>query len=139
MTEAQLHKQICDYLHYKNVIFNTDMSGMKLTQGQAVKASKLRSSSGFPDIQILEPRIYGSGQIEFEDGQKNTIPVFHFCGLFIEVKKETPYKKDGNLKKNEHLEKQNEFHKVLRKKGYMVQFVWSLDQAKKIIDNYLNL
>jgi len=121
MTEKDLHKSICFYLQaqYPKVIFNTDMSGLKLTMGQSVQAKKLRSSNGFPDITILEP---STG----------------YNALFIEVKKETPYKKDGTLKSNRHLEEQQEMHKQLMIKGYYAAFVWSFEQAKEILDEYLN-
>jgi hypothetical protein len=121
LTEKQLHKQICDYikLQYPKVLFNTDMSGIKLTIGQAIQAKKLRSGNGFPDIIIYE-------------SNKN------FNALFLEVKKETPFKKDGNLKKSKHLEEQDDIHLKLWEKGYKASFVWSFDMAKEIIDNYLN-
>lgn len=136
MTEKQLHKQICDYLklQYPKVLFNTDMSGIKLTIGQATQAKKLRSDNGFPDIIIYEPRLIDN----------------YSSGLFLEVKKETPYKKDGELKKMvryehinglkvpyDHLKQQNEMHIKLRKRGFKCEFVWFLDMAKEMIDNYL--
>ena len=122
MKEEQLHKQICNYIkiQYKNIIFNTDASGLRLTIGQAVKIKNLRSSNGIPDIVIYESR-----------------KGFH--GLFLEVKKETPYKKDGNLKKCKHLEEQNEIAFKLIDKGYYCKFVWNFEQAKKLIDDYLGL
>ena len=134
MTEKQLHKSICDYikLQYPKVLFNTDMSGIKLTMGQAIQAKKLRSDDGYPDIVIYE---IGLG-------------MYH--SLFLEIKKETPYKKDGTLKKMiryehiggikvpyDHLERQNQMHIKLRKRAFKAEFVWSLDMAKEIIDDYL--
>jgi hypothetical protein len=118
MTEAQLHKQICQYLKLKGCIFNTDMSGIKLTIGQAKKMKSLRSSRAFPDIVIYEPRD-------------------RFHGLFLEVKKESPYKKNGELKSGEHLREQLEMMDILFDKGYLTSFVWSFDMAKTIIDDYL--
>lgn len=122
MTEKQLHKQICDYIkwQYPDVIFNTDMSGIKLTMGQAAQAKHLRSSRGFPDIVIYEPR-----------------GIYH--GLFLEVKRETPFTKYGKLKSNKHLEEQFKMLGKLYKKGYCCYFVWDFDRAKKHIDEYLNL
>jgi len=135
MTEKQLHKQITDYLkyQYKKVIFTTDMSGIRLTQGQAVQTSKLRSSAGIPDILIFQT---GGKILIWNEDEKINQVVFQFAGLFLEVKKETPYKKNGEvLKKHLH---QAEIHKRLRKQGYYAIFVWSFDEAKKIIDDYLN-
>ena len=121
MTEKQIHKQITDFMkiQYPKLIFNTDSSGIKLSIGQATQMKKLRSSNGFPDITIYEPNKY-------------------FNGLFLEVKKETPYKKNGTLKKNEHLQEQFEMHQELIKRGYFVLFVWTLKQAQNILKDYLN-
>lgn len=119
MTEAQLHKQICQYLKLKQVCFNTDMSGIKLTIGQAKKMKSLRSSRAFPDIVVYEPR-GGYG------------------GLFLEVKKETPYKKNGELKSSTHLKEQEDMINILNDKGYCASFAWSLDGAIELIERYLN-
>lgn len=120
MTEKQLHKQICTYikLQYPNVIFNTDLAGLRMTYGQAKDVKHLRSSNSFPDLIIYENNWLHSA-------------------LFLEIKKETPYKKDGSLKKNEHLQAQNKMLSELRKRGYQALFVWSFEAAKKIIDEYL--
>mgnify|MGYP000200430640 CR=1 FL=1 len=121
MTEKQIHKQITDFIkiQYPKLIFNTDASGIKLTIGQATQMKKLRSGNGFPDICIYEP-----------NEQWNA--------LFLEVKKETPFKKDGTLKSNKHLEEQVGMHKKLFMKNYCVKFVWSLEMAQEIIKIYLN-
>jgi len=122
MKEEQLHKQICDYikLRYPKVLFNTDMSGMKLTMGQAKKAKGLRSSNGFPDISIYHP-------------------VGMWYGLFLEVKKATPFKLNGELKKNDHLEEQYEMLLKLNSLGYFASFTWSFNHAKEIIDRYMKV
>jgi hypothetical protein len=119
LSEKQIHKQITDFikLQYPKVIFNTDSSGLKLTIGQATQMKKLRSSNGFPDITIYEP-------------------TKKYSGLFLEVKKETPFKKDGYLKKDKHLQEQREMHIKLSERGYFVKFVWTLDQAKTILSDY---
>jgi len=120
MTEKELHKQICQYIkwQYPKVLFNTDMSGIKLTIGQAKAMKNLRSSRGFPDIQIYEPR-------------KN------YAGLFLEVKKETPFKKNGELKSDKHLKEQADVMRMLTERNYLAHWVWEFEQAKKIIDEYL--
>ena len=122
MKESVLHKQICSYikLQYPDVIFNTDLSGIKLTIGQAKKLKSLRSSRAMPDIVIYEPR----GKMH---------------GLFLEVKKETPYKKNGELKSNEHLKEQAGMMLSLRQRNYEAFFVWTFENAKNIIDTYLKL
>lgn len=130
ITEKQLHSQICQYLRvqYPNVIFNTDLSGIKLTIGQAKQLKSLRSSRGIPDIVIYQP--IQSGQIMF-------------YGLFLEVKKESPYKKTKTdqgeyvIKEDPHLKEQQVMIDRLCDLGYIACFVWTFDQAKEVIDNYL--
>jgi len=120
MTEKQLHKSICIYIKtfYPKVLFNSDLSGLRMTYGQAKDVKHLRSSNGFPDLVIYEP--------------KN-----NYAGLFIELKIETPYKKNGNLKSNTHLQEQAEMLSELEKRGFKAVFGWSFDMVKDIIDNYL--
>ena len=138
--EFFIQKQICEYLEkqYPKVLFISDAtSGAKLTMPQAVR-NKLIQKSDFkiPDIQILEPN---------KD----------WHGLFLELKKETPYKKNAELKKQiikvyktigkkrvvvgsyDHLELQDKSMKLLIENGYFACFCWSFDQAKEIIDAYI--
>ena len=124
MTEKQLHKQICNYLHlqYPKVIFTTDASGLRMSIGEAVRVKKLRSSNNFPDIMIFE-----------------TVKDYYnysFCGLFLEIKIKSPYKKNSTEILAVH-KNQNEFHKQLRKRGYIALFVWTFEMAKQTIDKYL--
>lgn len=121
MTEQQLHLAVCNYLRlqYPSVLFNSDMSGVKLNQGQAIKAAKLRSCKGWPDLFIAEPR----------NGKH---------GLFIELKKEGTKltNKAGNYA-TEHIKSQNDLMFELRLNGYYCRFAIGFDQAKIIIDEYL--
>lgn len=87
--------------------------------GLAVKVKKLRSSRAYPDLMILEPNI-------------------KFFALFIELKKETPFKENGQLKSNEHLQEQKKMIDKLNLRGYYACFGWDFEMIKKIIDNYLN-
>lgn len=121
--EYSLQKQICGYLNiqYPRVLYISDTIGsVKLTMGQAVR-NKAIQKSGFacPDLLIFYP----SG-------------VYH--GLFIELKKESPFKKDGSLYKNEHLEQQDDSINKLNNLGYKSMFCWSFEMAKKEIDNYMS-
>lgn len=122
MKEEALHKMICNYitLQYPDIIYNSDMAGVKLTMGQAKKASKLRSDKGFPDIFIYHTN-------------------HTFSGLFLEVKKETPFKKNLQLKSSDHLKQQQNIHKKLRRLKYTGGFVWNFEEAKQIIDNYMSI
>lgn len=120
MREETLHSQITTYirLQYPKVIFLSDASGLKLPIGLAVKFAKLKSGRGIPDICILEPR-----------QNKH--------GLLIELKTKTPYKKNGELKKDEHLKEQQQMLKRLTEKGYKAVFGIGFENTKQIIDKYL--
>lgn len=121
-SEKDLQKQVCEYLKiaYPKILFNSDMAGaMRLTIGQAVQISKLRSNKGYPDIAIYEPRN-------------------EFNGLFIELKKqgEKLFKKDGSWI-DEHVQEQYLCMSILRAKGYSAEFAIGWDEARLQIDNYL--
>ncbi len=120
-SEKDLQKMVCEYLklQYPNVIFNSDMAGVKLTMGQAVAAKNLRSHNGFPDLAIYEPR----------GGYK---------GLFIELKAEGQKltKKDGSFV-SEHLKEQNYIIEQLKKRGYYAIFCVGFVESKFVIDWYL--
>jgi len=123
MTEAQVHTNICDYLRlqYPKAIFNSDLSGIKLTIGQAVKVKKLRSSRAFPDLMIFEPR--GT-----------------YLGMFLELKRdgEKLSKKNGDWK-TEHLEEQSKMIQDIVARGYYANFAIGFDSAKDQIDRYMEL
>ena len=123
--EYDLQVAVCRYLSYQyaDILFTSDtIANLKLTQAQASRNKKIQKT-GFstPDLLILEPR----------NG---------FSGLFIELKLETPFKKDGQIKAsaNDHLKGQLETIEKLNAKGYFCCFSWSFDMTKEIIDNYLN-
>jgi hypothetical protein len=123
--EYELQKSVASYLSYQypDVDFLSDtIASVKLTERQAGR-NKLVQKNGFkcPDILILEPR-------------KN------FSGLFIELKIDTPFKKDGTIKasQKDHLKLQHECLQKLTLKGYRAEFSWNFDMTKEIIDKYLN-
>lgn len=121
MSEKSEHQAVCNYIRYQypDVLFNTDLSGIKMSMGQAMQIKPLRSGKGFPDIMIFEPR---AGK----------------HGLFIELKREGEklFKKDGKLK-SEHLEEQAAMIANLNERGYYATFCIGLDEAKSVIDWYL--
>jgi len=59
-------------------------------------------------------------------------------GLFIELKADTVtvFKKNGDLRKSDHLKSQSDFLKTLQKQGYAAHFASGFDEAKEIIDRY---
>ena len=95
--EFDLQVAVCRYLSYQypDVLFMSDtIANLKLTVGQATRNKKIQKNDfKTPDLLILEP--------------KND-----FSGLFIELKIETPFKKDGNIKAstNDHLKEIGRAH-----------------------------
>lgn len=122
--EYQLSKAIATYLKYQypKILYHFDITGSNLSKAQAGRLKAIQGGRGFPDLQILS-----------ESKNKK------WCGLFLELKKESPYLKDGlTLKACNHIQEQAVYHEKLRKLGYAVFFVWSFDYFKYIIDTYLN-
>lgn len=124
--EFELQSAICRYLSYQygEILFLSDtIASLKLTPAQANRNKKIQKF-GFscPDLLILEPR----------NG---------YSGLFIELKVETPFKKNGEIKasKDDHLKNQLEAINKLNEKGYKALFSWTFDMTKEIIDDYLKV
>ena len=120
--EYILQKHVCEWLslQHSEVLFLSDtIASVKLTKQQAVR-NKLIQKNGFktPDLLILEPN------------QK-------YNGLFIELKVESPFKKNGELKSNKHLEAQQKSIEELNKKGYYACFSWGFENTIDLIRNYL--
>ena len=122
-SEFILQKQVCRWIcyQYPQVLFLSDtIASLKLTIFQADRNSEIQKK-GFktPDLLIFEPNN-------------------NFHGLFIELKIKSPYKKDGTLLKNVHLEGQEKSIKYLTNKGYYACFSWNFEMTIDIINNYLN-
>jgi len=121
--EEKMHQAVCHYLGYQypGTVFISEASGIRVSAGMAAKLKKIRSNDTLPDLYILEPR-----------------GAYH--GLILELKTEEAqiYKKDGTLRANEHVEAQAKTLDKLKKKGYYAAFVQGFDEAKEVIDNYMN-
>ena len=134
--EYKLQVSCCEYLNwYEDIYYISDtVASVKLTAQQAVRNSKIQKK-GFAtsDIIIFEPR----------NG---------YCGLFVELKKESPYlasnpqklksqmisnKKNPNLS-YDHLQRQNDSMKKMAAKGYKCYFCWDLLGFEELFKNYLN-
>ena len=122
--EFELQKAICSYIsiQYPNVMFLSDtVASIKLTRPQQAR-NKAIQKNGFktPDLLIFEPRN-------------------EYCGLFIELKTESPFKKNGEIKasQNDHLLLQSKSLFKLHDVGYYTCFSWTFEMTKKIIDNFL--
>lgn len=121
--EFKLQQSVCKYLNlkYPHVLYLSDtIASVKLTEIQAYR-NKTIQKDGFkcPDLIIL-------------------YPTYEYHGLFIELKIKSPFKKDRTLYKNEHLEAQQRTIDDLNKRGYFATFATGFDEAKEIIDKYLN-
>lgn len=122
--EYNLQKQICQYLNiqYPGILYLSDtVASVRLTMGQAMR-NKAIQKSGFscPDLIILQP---------------NKL----YKGLFIELKIKPPFKKNGELLRNAHLERQKTAIDKLNNLGYFATFSTGFEETKKIIDKYMSL
>lgn len=123
MKESDLQVAVADYLRlrYPKVLFHSDFgSGIKLTQGQAIKQKRQNGGRrGWPDMCIAEPR----------NG---------FHALFIELKKDGTrlFKKNGEFASH-HIKEQWEMLGALTLRGYKAEFAVGFEQVKKLIDDYL--
>jgi len=106
---------------YPEVIFLSDLSGVWMPKLLAYKIARVKGTRGIPDIIIFEKRGGCSG-------------------LCIELKASstTIYKKDGSLRKNEHVEEQLHVLERLRKQGYLAELCIGAQQAIELIDTYMS-
>lgn len=138
-SEHNLYEQIARYLQlqYPNVIYRFDIAAdLKLTPGQAAKHKRLHPERGYPDLYIAE----SSENINSKDWNGIVREWGFYFGLYLEIKTESnsPYKKDGTLKKDQHLEEQARMLEKLRARGYKAEFGIGFEGCKKIIDEYLH-
>lgn len=121
--EEILHFQICDYLkaQYPKIIFISEASGVRVTQGVAKKLKRMRSNHVHLDLYILEPK-----------------KGYH--GLVLELKVKDIYQKKNPelFLKSDHVNDQSKTIQLLNNKGYLSTFAIKFEQTKKIIDEYLN-
>ena len=120
--EESLQIAISEYLklQYPSVVFTSESSGIRLTIGQAKKAKQQRSNHKLPDMIILEPNR-------------------KFKGICLELKKQSPYLKNGKLSQSKHIQEQNKTLELLRNKGYLANFVWDFERFKSAFDAYMKL
>lgn len=122
--EFDLQKRVCAYLRvaHPDVLFMSDtIASLKLTKQQAVRNSQIQKP-GFktPDVIVFEPRE-------------------NFTGLFMELKVVTPFKLNGELKADKHIQEQAESIKKLIKRGYHASFQWDFNAIVRLINWYLTL
>jgi hypothetical protein len=119
--EYELQKSLAQYLElqYPDVLFESSPINLRLTRAQRGMMAAI-NKRGFhsPDLKIYEAR-HG------------------YHAMFLELKKESPYKINGELKKDEHLQAQDFSMTALAGLGYWARFYWEFGTAKKAIDWYL--
>ena len=121
--EERVHFAIADYLRlqYPSVVFLSESSGVRTTPGLAKKLKRTRSNHTHQDLYILEPK-----------------KGYH--ALILELKAKDIYQKKNPelFLKSDHVNDQDRTIKMLNKKHYKACFAIKFDQAKQIIDEYLN-
>lgn len=121
--EYNLCKSLSIYLRlqYKNVIFHFDYAGLAHTKTQAGMMKEIQGHRGYPDLFIIEPR-----------------GIYH--GLFIELKADgvSLFKKNSSEFATPHIAEQSAMIDELNKRGYAASFCIGFNQAKAVIDTYLN-
>jgi hypothetical protein len=121
-SEQDIHNALCDYLklQYPHVIFTSESSGLHVPIGLAKRMKRQRSCQGLPDLFILH---------------RNKV----YNGLFLEIKKHESavFNKNGFIKCNRHIMRQNLIIADLKAQGYFALFVFGFEHGKKVIDSYL--
>lgn len=122
--EAALQIKVCNYLRdtFPGVLFHSDASsGALASAGVASMNARIQFSSGMPDLYIFA-----------------ACKGFH--GLFLELKADGVqiYRRDGLLRKNEHVEAQAVMLQALHDRGYCALFAIGYDNAISIINKYLD-
>lgn len=122
--EDYVHAALCNFIktNYPDVIFTSDLSGIRLPMKLARKVKPLKSSRGIPDLIIFWP---ANG----------------FHGLLLEIKAtdESVLRKDGLPRAYVHLLEQIQVIRRLRQLHYAAFFVNGIAAGKKCIENYMRL
>lgn len=119
--EQNLQKQLCNFIRkkYPNIYFLSDASGLPIKSwGLRMLLKKTRSTHAALDIVILYPRA-------------------PFHALAIELKRESPYLRDGSLKSDQHLQDQQKTIDLLRSINIFARFIWNFEDGKELIEAYL--
>ena len=123
--ESDIQIMVADYLviHYPEVVFHSDFgSGTKLSFYQA--SMQKRQNGGrraWPDMFIAKPNS-------------------KYSGLFIELKRDgTRIKKKNGMFASEHIAEQAKILDRLKSQGYSAEFAVGFNEAKRIIDAYLEI
>lgn len=120
--EAYIQALLCNYLrtNYPDVVFTSDLSGVRLPVGLAKQVKPLKSSRGIPDLIVLYP----AGK---------------YHGLALELKAEDAkvFNKQGKLYADAHHAEQFEVIHKLRTVGYAAFFVLGYHAARSCVEDYM--
>jgi len=122
--EEAIQKQLCAFIRarYPDVIFTSDLSGVRVPIGLAQKMKMLKSQRGIPDLIIF-------------------YPAGGYHGLLIEIKtiEAQIFRQNGVIRSKPHLNEQLAAINQLRDLGYAAYFVRGFFTGRKCIENYMNL
>jgi hypothetical protein len=108
--EFKLQCDIAKFITIKHpdVMFRSDLAGIKMTKGQAFQIKRLHNSRAYPDMHIIEQAI---------------IRGVKYNGLFIEIKLniDVIYKKNGEIRISKHIQEQHAMLLELQKRGYLAK------------------
>jgi hypothetical protein len=110
-----------------------------------IKYPELDRLYWFNSLQSIKLSIGAIAKVKRSGGLKKNLLDFYllknngkYCGLVIELKKESPYKLNGQLKQDEHLENQRDTIDLLLTEGYYAKFCWDLKDFQNTIRLYLD-
>ncbi len=129
MDEHRMQDLLVAYLKnkYPSLRFISTLVGEANTNKRVrSRNSRLQSHRGQPDFIVFYPRVI--------DGNS-------YAGIALELKKEGAAirKKDGSLRKNSHLEEQQEWLDYLNSCGLYADFAVGLAESVRLIETYLDL
>ncbi len=123
--KSDVQVMLADYLaiHYPKVIFHSDFgSGVKLSFYQAnLQKRQNGGRRAWPDMFIAKP----CGK---------------YAGLFVELKRDgTRIKKRDGTYASDHIAEQAKLLSLLEDQGYLAVFAVGFNEARRIIDAYLEI
>lgn len=103
---------------YPRAIYAVDPAGIRLGAGLASEVKRKRCKNW----KTLDMPIYH--------------PNKKYHGLFLEIKKETPFLRNGELSADKTIQEQQKTISELLELGYYACFVWTYEQAVIVITKY---
>lgn len=141
-SESDLQIQVADYLRlqYPDVMFHSDFGSGKMVDAGRVRMFIAHSNIIIPRCYEDANKYNGCHWVCFghEKGEYKKPALVVMNGLFLELKKDgTRLKEKNGDWANEHVAEQAQVLEKLRERGYCAEFAVGLEEAKRIIDEYL--